>query len=110
MKIFLVTNSRKGKKIGKRLEEDYIVEWKEGNEPFKMTKNDYAILSDDINLSEYMEKGKKLILLVKEKEYSYIFSLAQKERVIDIIDINQEEEEIIQRIKRKIGKRKKAEE
>ena len=69
MKIFLIDNCILIKRINRLLEEMTVegIEVKD-NCKFKMTKNDYVIISDEVNL-EGLEKLKNIIILTKNKDY-----------------------------------------
>ena len=97
MKLYIVDNTRKMKEI-KRALEDYNLETKE-NVKFKMTKNDYVILSDEEGTLDGIENLKNIIILVKDKNYKYIWKLANAYKTVDIIDENMESEYIANRIK-----------
>lgn len=100
MKIYIVDNTRKMKQIKKEFVE-YNIEIKE-NAKFKMTKNDYVILSDEEGTFEGIENLKNIFILVKDKNYKYIWKLANAYRTIDIIDGELDAEYIAERIKAKI--------
>ena len=103
MKVYLLDNDRKIKKIKKELEKVYSVESKE-NLKFKMTKNDFVIVSDAEGVMEGLDKLKNLIMLVTRKDKKYIWQLVNEYKTIDIIDNLMSEEYIVERIERKIGK------
>ena len=96
MKIYIVDNTRKMKEI-KRALEDYNVEIKD-NAKFKMTKNDYVILSDEVGTLDGIENLKNIIILVKDKNYKYIWKLANSYKTIDIIDGSMDTKYIVSRI------------
>ena len=96
MKIYIVDNTRKMKEI-KRALEDYTVEIKD-NAKFKMTKNDYVILSDEVGTLDGIENLKNIIILVKDKNYKYIWKLANSYKTIDIIDGSMDTKYIVSRI------------
>lgn len=98
MKIYIIDNTRKLKKIKNELEKEYDIEERD-NINFKMTKNDYVILSDETKNIENLEKLKNIIILVEEKSYKYIWKLATEYKTIDIIDNEQDEKYIVERIK-----------
>ena len=97
MKIYIVDTTKKMKEIKKAFE-DYNLEIKE-NTKFKMTKNDYAILSDQNGINGEIKNLKNIIILVNSKDYKYIWKLANEYKVIDINDENMESEYISNRIK-----------
>ena len=103
MKLYIIDNTRKLKKIERELEEQFNVEAKE-NCKFKMTKNDYAILSDEFGLPEGLDKLKNIIFLVCRKENKYIWKLANDYKTIDIIDNEENEKYIFKRIERRVGR------
>lgn len=98
MKIFLIDKTRKLKRISKALETSGVenIESKEDLK-FRMTKNDYLILSDEDNL-DGLEKLKNIILLVKDKNYKYIWNFINKYKILDIIDLELNEDYIANRI------------
>lgn len=100
MKIYIVDNTRKMKQIKKEFE-DYNIEIKE-NAKFKMTKNDYVILSDEEGTLDGIENLKNIFVLVKDKNYKYIWKLANAYKTIDIIDGNLDAIYIAERIKTKM--------
>lgn len=102
MKLFLIDNTRKMKKIKKELEEEIVVDCKE-NLKFKMTKNDYVLLSDEVGSIEGLEKLKNIIILVTNKDKKYIWNLINNYKTIDIIDNSQDDLYISSRIKKIIG-------
>lgn len=102
MKIYIVDNIRKLKKVKKELEEYFTVESKE-NCNFKMTKNDYAIVCDEEGSLEGIDKLKNIIFTTNNKDYKYIWKIANELKTIDIIDINLNENFISNRIKKLIG-------
>lgn len=102
MKVYIIDNIRKLKKIKKELEEDFVVESKE-NCNFKMTKNDYAIISDEEGSLEGIDKLKNIIFITNNKEYKYIWKIANELKTADIIDINLDELYISNRIKKLVG-------
>lgn len=102
MKLYLVNNTRKLKKVKKILEEEFVIEEKE-NLKFKMTKNDYVIVSDEEGSLDGLENLKNIIILVNQKSYQYIWKLASHDKTIDIIDNDQDENYIANRIKAKIS-------
>lgn len=100
MKIYIVDNTRKMKEIKRALEE-YNIEIKETTR-FKMTKNDYVILSDEEGTLDGIENLKNVIILVKDKNYKYIWKLANTYKTVDIIDGNMETKYIVSRIEKSI--------
>lgn len=100
MKIFLIDEGIKIKRINKELEKYEIenIELKE-NCKFKMTKKDYMIITDDSKFDD-LEKLKNIIIIVKNKDYKYIWQLANTYRTIDIIDSNMSDEYIAKRIEK----------
>ena len=105
MKIFLVGNTRKMNKISKILENNEIesIEIKE-NCKFRMTKNDYTILSDEYELAD-IDKLKNIIILVNRKDYKYIWKLSDTYKTLDIIDAYMNDEYIVERIKKVIRRK-----
>lgn len=103
MKVYIIDNCRKTKKIKKMLEERFNVEEKE-NCKFKMTKNDYVIISDENGIEENIDKLKNIIFFVNNNEYKYIWKLANCYKTVDIIYSNLDEEYICKRIENLIGK------
>ena len=101
MKIFLVDNTRKIKKIKKELEKEFVVESKESTN-FKMTKNDFVIFSNEEGTLDGLEKLKNIFFLTQNQEYSYIWSLTNQYKLVDIIDNQQDETYIANRIARLI--------
>ncbi|MBQ9314715.1 MAG: hypothetical protein IJ220_06990 [Clostridia bacterium] len=99
MKIYLIDNTRKLKKVGKELQEYFNIETKE-NCKFKMTKNDYVILSDEVGNLEGLEKLKNIIILTIKKDYKYIWRLVNNHKALDIIDNALDENYIAQRIEK----------
>ena len=66
---------------------------------FRMTKNDYVLISDSDSF-EGLEKLKNIIVLVKNKDYKFIWKLSNLYKTIDVIDINMPVEYIVKRINR----------
>lgn len=105
MKVYLLENNRKIKRLKNALEKTLAVEGKE-NTNFRMTKNDIVIVSDEEVFPQGIEKLKNIIFITKQKEYHYIWKLAMQYQTIDIIDSQLEETAMIQRIMKRIGKEK----
>ena len=103
MKIYLIDNTKKIKKVKKELEETFIVETKE-NCKFKMTKNDFVVLSDETGTLEELDKLKNIIFITTNKDYKYIWKLANQCKTIDIIDNSAEDNYIVKRIKKIVGR------
>ena len=101
MKIYMIDRTRKLKKIKKALEQDFVVESKE-DAHFKMTKNDFVILSDEEGTWEDVDKLKNIIALVSHYEEAYIWDLVTRYAMVDIMDVQLEENDMIHRIKRTI--------
>ena len=101
MKVFLIDNVRKMKRLRSMLEDKLNIESKD-NCKFKMTKNDYVIISDEIGFPDELEKLKNIIFLIKDKSYKNIWRLANNYKAVDIIDSNLDEEYISYRICRLI--------
>ena len=100
MKVFCIDKFNTLNKYIKNLDKDSI-EIKE-NCKFRMTKCDVVITSDE-NSFEGLEKLKNIIILVKNKDYKFIWKLVNSYKTIDIIDINMPEEYILNRIKRVVS-------
>lgn len=100
MKIYIVDNTRKMKEIKRALEE-YNIEIKETTR-FKMTKNDYVILSDEEGTLDGIENLKNVIILVKDRNYKYIWKLANTYKTVDIIDGSMDTKYIVSRIEKSI--------
>lgn len=103
MKIYLIDNTSKIKRVKKELEQIFIIETKE-NCKFKMTKNDFVVLSDETGTLEGLDKLKNIIFLTTNKDYKYIWKLVNQYKTIDIIDNNAEEDYIVKRVKKIIGR------
>ena len=97
MKVYYVDKFNNLIKIIKNLNYE-SVERKEDCK-FRMTKNDYVIISDIDNF-EGLEKLKNIIFLVKNKEYKSIWEILNSYKVLDVIDINMPVEYITKRINR----------
>ena len=98
MKIFLLDNDKIMKKIKKQLEEEYVIESKNDCN-FKMTKNDFAIINNFYPI-DGIEKLKNIIFLTNNKEYNVVWNLATTYKTIDVIDCNQSDGYIINRIQK----------
>lgn len=99
MKIYLIDKYKRKDFIIKSFN-DYI-DVKEDCK-FRMTKNDFVILSDTEEMSG-LEKLKNIILLTKNQEYKYVWKLINSYKLIDIIGENLDQEYIVERIKKKVG-------
>ena len=84
------------------LEEKFNLEVREDCK-FRMTKNDYVILSDELNDWSGLEKLKNIIMLVNKKEEKYIWNLVNQYHMVDIIDSNCDEKYILHRIEKIVG-------
>ena len=102
MKVFIVDNTRKLMKIRKELEKDFTVESKKDCS-FKMTKNDFAIISDEIGLLDGAEKLKNVFFITTDKRPEAIWNYASNYNTVDIIDNKLDEAYMAQRIKKKMG-------
>ena len=101
MKICLLDTTRKLKKVKKILEQEFVVETKE-NLYFKMTKNDYVIVSNEVGTLEGLEKLKNIFLLTENKEYHFVWQCMMQYKLIDVIDNQLEESYIANRIATKL--------
>ena len=101
MKLYFVTNTKKVKAIQKRVEIQCITEEKTNIE-FKMTKNDFVVLSNEKGNLDNMEKLKNIILLTCDKTQKYIWRMIHQYKIIDIIDIDMDEKYIAERIQQVI--------
>lgn len=99
MKIYLIDKYKRKDFIIKSFN-DYI-DVKEDCK-FRMTKNDFVILSDTEEMSG-LDKLKNIILLTKNQEYKYVWKLINSYKLIDIIGENLDQEYIVERIKKKVG-------
>lgn len=71
---------------------------------FRMTKNDYVLISDEDSF-EGLEKLKNVIVLVKNKEYKHIWKIANSYKVLDVIDIGMPIEYIAKRVSRLVDEK-----
>lgn len=99
MKIYLIDKYKRKDFIIKNFN-DYI-DVKEDCK-FRMTKNDFVILSDTEEMNG-LDKLKNIILLTKNQEYKYVWKLINSYKLIDIIGENLDQEYIVERIKKKVG-------
>ena len=88
-----------------RILEDMGIEGIEAKEncKFKMTKNDFVVVSDEVKI-EGLEKLKNIIILTKDKDYKYIWRLSNMYKTVDIIDGSMSEEYIAKRILKMVGR------
>ena len=104
MKLYIINNTRKLKKIKHFLESNYeiSIEDKEDSN-FKMTKNDFVLISDESKSLDGLEKLKNIIVLTQNKDYRYIWNIANNFKIIDIIDNDLTEDYISNRIVKNIN-------
>lgn len=102
MKIFCIDKYNNLNKIIKNLDCE-SVERKEDCK-FRMTKNDYVVISDCDDFNG-LEKLKNIIVLVKDKNYKHIWKISNSYKTLDVIDINMPNEYIVKRIKRLVDEK-----
>lgn len=104
MKIFLVDKYNElGKHLRKLEKLDIVSVEKKDDCKFKMTKNDFAIITDN-NEFEGIEKLKNIIVLTKKSEKNHIWNMINRYKVIDVIDFKMPVEYACERIERLVKK------
>lgn len=71
---------------------------------FRMTKNDYVLISDADSF-DGLEKLKNIIVLARNKDYKHIWKISNEYKVLDVIDINMPIEYIVKRVKRLVAEK-----